>query len=61
VLRVGESVRAVHGKLQMEDIAHLAGVSTSTVSRALNQRSLVNAETRKRIEKLASSSVWPIH
>jgi DNA-binding LacI/PurR family transcriptional regulator len=49
------------GKLQMEDIAHLAGVSTSTVSRALNQSSLVNAETRARIEQLARTLNYSVN
>ena len=35
------------------DIAHMAGVSQSTVSRALNDSPLVNPETREKIKKIA--------
>ncbi|RDV26196.1 LacI family transcriptional regulator [Alteromonas aestuariivivens] len=35
------------------DIAHIAGVSQSTVSRALNNSPLVNLETRQRIQQIA--------
>lgn len=35
----------------IEDVAKRAGVSISTVSRVLNRRNIVNAETRKRVEE----------
>lgn len=35
------------------DIAHLAGVSQSTVSRALRNSPLVNEETRKKVQEIA--------
>ena len=39
--------------LTIKDIAKLAGVSHSTVSRALNNSSLVNKETRLKIQEIA--------
>lgn len=44
--------------MKLEDIARQAGVSISTVSRALSGNSTVNAETRRRIRDLAEAAQY---
>jgi hypothetical protein len=41
------------GKIRLEDLARIAGVSVATVSRALNDSPAVNRVTKRRVWKIA--------
>jgi DNA-binding LacI/PurR family transcriptional regulator len=46
-------------KTRLEDLAHMAGVSITTVSRALNDSGAVNIQTKQQIWKLAREHSYP--
>lgn len=48
-------------RIQMADLARMAGVSKATVSRALADSPLINAETRQRIQQLAREHHYAVN
>ena len=52
-------IGAGNGKTTLEDLAALAGVSASTVSRALNDHPLISNRTKQRIWALAREHDYP--
>ncbi|MFN3353972.1 MAG: LacI family DNA-binding transcriptional regulator, partial [Brevundimonas sp.] len=49
----------VSRKTRLEDLAKLAGLSISTVSRALNDSPSINPQTKQRIWQLAREHDYP--
>ena len=56
---MGAMAGSGNGKTTLEDLAGLAGVSTSTVSRALNDHPLISTRTKHRIWALAREHRYP--
>ena len=56
---VGAMTDNGNGKTTLEDLARLAGVSISTVSRALNDQPLISTRTKQRIWALAREHDYP--
>ena len=56
-----EMPRTSPSRTQMADIARVAGVSVSTVSRALAGSTLVNEETRRRVAEFAKSMRFTVN
>lgn len=54
------AVRPVERARRLEDLARLAGVSTATVSRALNDSDLISPETKRRVWELARRHSYPV-
>lgn len=56
----GEKLRVAEPVKRLEDLARLAGVSTATVSRALNDSDLISPETKRRVWELARRHAYPV-
>lgn len=53
-MNVGTTLQPLHGKVTQRFISRKLDVSVSTVSRALNDNPLVNADTKKKILEIAN-------
>ena len=45
-------------RMTIRDIARLAGVSVTTVSRALNNAPEINSQTRERVNRATAPTCW---